>query len=75
MKSIMFELITIDPGLDKLFEELKKNYQIKPDGIVLNKIRNDSFRNIGAGNDYKLFLVQEMTTNYLKIIICLSMEK
>lgn len=55
MKSILLELIPVDPGLDKLLAEIKTNYQIIPDLGIINRIKNDSFRNIADGYEYRIF--------------------
>ena len=55
MKSIMLELIPIDPGLDKFLIEIKNSYQIVPDSKIINRIQQDSIENIADGKDYKIF--------------------
>ncbi len=55
MKSIMLELIPIDPGLDKLLVEIKASYQIVPEAKIINRIKQDSIENIADGQDYKIF--------------------
>jgi hypothetical protein len=55
VKSIMFELITIDPGLDKFLIEIKTSYQIVPDSKIINRIQKDSIENIAEGKEYKIF--------------------
>lgn len=55
MKSIMLELIPVDPGLDKLLFDIKSSYQIVPDATVINRIKNDSVRNIAEGLEYRIF--------------------
>jgi hypothetical protein len=55
MKSILLELIPVDPGLDKLLAEIKKTYQIIPDLGIVNRIKNDSFRNVADGREYPIF--------------------
>ena len=55
MKSIMLELIPIDPGFDKFLTEIKKSYQIVPDSKIINRIRQDSIENIADGQEYKIF--------------------
>lgn len=55
MKSIMLELIPVDPGLDKLLLEIKASYQIVPDAHVINRIKDDSFKGIADGKEYKIF--------------------
>jgi hypothetical protein len=55
MKSIMLELIPIDPGMDQLLVELKSNYQIVPDGKIIHRIKNDSIQNIADGQEYRIF--------------------
>jgi hypothetical protein len=55
VKSIMFELITIDPGLDKFLAEIKTSYQIVPDSKIINRIQKDSIESIAEGKEYKIF--------------------
>ena len=55
MKSIFLELISVDPGLDKLSIKIKKSHQIIPDMNVTEKIKKDSFENRAAGKEYKIF--------------------
>lgn len=55
MKSIMLELIPVDPGLDNLLLEIKSSYQIVPDTLVINRIKNDSVNNIADGREYRIF--------------------
>ena len=55
MKSIRLELIPVDPGLDKLLLEMKTAYQIVPDANVINRIKDDSIRNIAEGQEYRIF--------------------
>jgi hypothetical protein len=55
VKSIMLELISIDPGLDKFLVEIKSSYQIVPDSKIIERIRKDSIENIADGKDYKIF--------------------
>lgn len=51
----MLELIPVDPGLDKLLAEIKSSYQIIPDPNVIQRIKNDSVRNIADGQEYRIF--------------------
>ena len=55
MKSILLELIPIDPGLDKFLVEIKKSYQIVPDAKIINRIQQDSIENIAEGKEYRIF--------------------
>jgi hypothetical protein len=55
MKSIMLELIPVDPGLDKFLMEMKNSYQIVPDANIINRIKKDSLENIADGREYKIF--------------------
>lgn len=55
MKSILLELIPIDPGLDKFLAEIKASYQIVPEAKILDRIRHDSIGNIADGREYKVF--------------------
>jgi hypothetical protein len=55
MKSIMLELIPIDPGLDKLLVDIKNSYQIVPDSKTIDRIKKDSIENIADGREYKIF--------------------
>ena len=55
MKSIFFELISVDPGLDRLLTEIKKSYQIIPDLNVVEKIKKETFENRANGKEYKIF--------------------
>ncbi len=55
MKSIFFELIPVDPGLDRLSAEIKKSYQITPDMNVIERIKKESFENRASGKEYKIF--------------------
>jgi hypothetical protein len=55
MKSIMLELIPVDPGLDKLLLEIKASYQIVPDAHIITRIKADSFKGIADGKEYKIF--------------------
>ena len=55
MKSIFFELIPVDPGLDRLSAEIKKSYQISPDMNVIERIKKESFENRAGGKEYKIF--------------------
>jgi hypothetical protein len=55
MKSIMLELIPVDPGLDQLLIDIKKAYQIVPDPAVIAMIKRDSFGNVADGREYKVF--------------------
>ncbi|GEM_PF-5094273 len=55
MKSIMLELIPIDPGLDKFLAEMKSSYRIVPDAKIINRIQQDSIENIADGKEYKIF--------------------
>ncbi len=51
----MLELIPVDPGLDNLLVEIKRSYQIVADPNVIHRIKNDSFRNIADGQEYRIF--------------------
>jgi hypothetical protein len=55
MKSIMLELIPIDPGFDKFLDEMKKSHQVVPDAHIINRIKQDSIENIAEGKEYKVF--------------------
>jgi hypothetical protein len=55
VKSIMLELIPIDPGLDKFLAEIKNSYQVVPDSKIINRIQQDSIKNIADGKEYKIF--------------------
>ncbi|MDQ3001710.1 MAG: hypothetical protein M3Y08_10670 [Fibrobacterota bacterium] len=55
MKSIMLELIPIEPGLDELLVKIQNSYQIVPDSKIINRIKKDSIENIADGKDYKIF--------------------
>lgn len=55
MKSILLELITVEPGLDQLLVDLKSKYQIVPDAKIIQRIKSDSMRNIADGQEYKIF--------------------
>ena len=55
MKSILLELISIDPGLDKFLVQIKNSYQIVPDAKCIGRIQKDSIENIADGKDYKIF--------------------
>jgi hypothetical protein len=55
MKSIMLELIPIDPGLDKLLADIKNSYQIVPDSKIIDRIKKDSIESIADGREYKIF--------------------
>ena len=54
LKSILLELISIDPGLDQFLVEIKNSYQIVPDSKIVNRIQQDSIENISDGKEYKL---------------------
>jgi hypothetical protein len=55
VKSVFLELITVDPGLDKLSLEVKNIYQIVPDVKMIEKIKKELFENRAEGKEYKIF--------------------
>jgi hypothetical protein len=55
VKSILLELIPIDPGLEKFLMEIKNSYQIVPDPKIINRLQKDSLENIADGKEYKIF--------------------
>ena len=54
MKSILLELIPVEPELEKILGKIKETYQIVGDAAVINRIKKDSIAGIADGKEHKI---------------------
>jgi hypothetical protein len=55
LKSILLELIPVEPELDRILEKLKAAYHIVGDSTMINRIKRESFAGVADGTAHTIF--------------------